>query len=1353
MKYPKALTVIVLAIVWCALVARANAAKVMVNGALEHQTIKGGGIAFGEDDTYPIPLGDVAAQAYALGFRVARQFSGRYLEVNNDDGDPFHYNLDNGPSSFNAQFAAADAYFRRARTMQDAGFEVWPAFQGAPAWMCTSDDKFDSTIPCIYDEVAEYWAAFLLYAHNNYGIIYSSLSLACEPDCRPGTLWTAMQFRDAIEAVGARLESESLTTGITTPHCARIDISQNWLQTILADATAASYLNAIAYHSYYNWPSVDAMGTAMRDFANDALINDSGLPIWQTEWVLQKCAGYPKRSEAYIETLGYALDTAKFVHYCYAEGQCSLVTLSPGVAMEYAKDNGMFGPGVGPGGLRLKKFAHAITQYHRFIEPGSKRIDAAISGASNIFVTAYKHLTSGALTIVTINESTSPASVTVNLSNLSPPASMRGVRTSAVEDSAELGRVPVSGNSFTVALPGESITTYVGSTVSDTSPPSVPAGVGAEALSDTMVRVTWNASTDDVRVAEYKVCRNEFELKITAGMSYIDQGLEAETNYSYTVQALDLAGNESPKSSPVDVTTFFDTFPPAIPSHVEATPQPGAITLTWDPTTDIVTDHDLSGFRVYVASGAQGQYGLLADLNDPGATGYTHMPVANGQEYRYVVTAYDDEEPANESAYSGVATAAAYPRVPGGLQADYYDSEYVSKGQASAWDWFHDLKVSRTDAAVDFNWETATPPAGRYIKGMYGTTDHWCLFGVRWQGEILADHTDSYTFETRNLDGARLWVDWQLVIDDWTGWYTRTNTASIPLTAGWHAIRLDYYRYHPEADEDGVIQLYYSSPAVARRIIPSDHLATVGDKMVNVNLTPSADSWIQDEGGNSRDGNLGTLNIMAVGGRWHTTYFRGFIRFDLSSIPCNATIDNATLRSYHTVNAIEGSNVNDIRIYEVLRDWKEREITWNDYAAGKPWTIPGAAAIGKDRDDTILATGSFSSSTPVNQYYDFDVTNAIQGCVSGVKRNYGFILMGKEVPAANRYFTGFSTKESAANPPLLSVTYIRPLAILPPIQVAIDDANDGDTLIIQPGRYCENINFKGKKLNLRATDPNNLAVVAATIIDGHGQSPVVTFSSGEDADCVLAGFTLSGGSTGIYCSDASPTITKCVITNNYGPGIMVHNACNPTVANCTVTANKGAGIELWTGPRHASLVTITNCTIVANEQGGILSGIPTITNSIIRANSPQQVMSPYSAVTYSNIQGGWPGTGNIDGDPCFVGSKVGDFHLKWNSPCINSGDPDYTADGSATDIDGEPRIIAGRVDMGADEVGPKQGDFTRDGLINFKDLALFAESWLCQPGDDNWNVLHDLFGDGCVESADLSVLADDWLWQATWYRP
>jgi len=528
------------------------------------------------------------------------------------------------------------------------------------------------------------------------------------------------------------------------------------------------------------------------------------------------------------------------------------------------------------------------------------------------------------------------------------------------------------------------------------------------------------------------------------------------------VLAFDLAGNESVQSATAAVTTPADTTAPAVPKLVVATPHPNAVTITWAPSTDSVKDHDLSGFRIYTADAPSGPYDLLVDLSGSDTTGYTHSPVVSRRQYGYVVTSYDGEIPANESAYSEEVSATPYPRVPGGLQADFYDSAW-----SGAWSWFDTLRTGRIDATVDFNWEIDTPPAGRYITGLYGTVPHWCMFGIRWQGEVLADATQLYTFQTYNLDGARLWVDGRLVIDDWAGWFTHTNVASLALTAGWHAIRLDYYRYHPEVGEDGVIQLYYSSRSVSKKVIPADHLATANDSaVVNVTLTASADSWIQDEGGGSRDENLGASELMAVGGRWYDTYFRGLVRFDLSSIPYGATISNVRLQLYHVNNAVEGSNVNNIRVYGVLRDWEEHEVTWNDYAAGALWTMPGANSIGNDRDNTVLATKAFTSATPLNQYCDFDVTSAIQDYVNDTIPNYGLILIGKEGPAANRYFTGFSAKEFAFNPPLLSVTYTTESGAEPIVQAAIDDANGGDTIVIEPG-YYHSAAF-GRNQNLRA---------------------------------------------------------------------------------------------------------------------------------------------------------------------------------------------------------------------------------------------------------------------------------------------
>jgi hypothetical protein len=67
-------------------------------------------------------------------------------------------------------------------------------------------------------------------------------------------------------------------------------------------------------------------------------------------------------------------------------------------------------------------------------------------------------------------------------------------------------------------------------------------------------------------------------------------------------------------------------------------------------------------------------------------------------------------------------------------------------------------------------------------------------------------------------------------------------------------------------------------------------------------------------------------------------------------------------------------------------------------------------------------------------------------------------------------------------------------------------------------------------------------------------------------------------------------------------------------------------------------------------------------------------------VTYSDIEGGWTGTGNIDADPMFADAASGDYHLGVGSPCIDAGTP---AGAPAADVEGTPRDAA--PDMGAYE--------------------------------------------------------------------
>ncbi|MGO9932943.1 MAG: fibronectin type III domain-containing protein [Steroidobacteraceae bacterium] len=89
----------------------------------------------------------------------------------------------------------------------------------------------------------------------------------------------------------------------------------------------------------------------------------------------------------------------------------------------------------------------------------------------------------------------------------------------------------------------------------DTTPPSVPTGLSATAVSSTQINLSWTASTDNVGVTGYDVFRNGTQVGTTTTTSYQDTGLTASTTYSYTVAAYDAAGNVSAQSTAATATT------------------------------------------------------------------------------------------------------------------------------------------------------------------------------------------------------------------------------------------------------------------------------------------------------------------------------------------------------------------------------------------------------------------------------------------------------------------------------------------------------------------------------------------------------------------------------------------------------------------------------------------------------------------------------------------------------------------------------------------------------------------------------------------------------------------------------
>jgi len=360
------------------------------------------------------------------------------------------------------------------------------------------------------------------------------------------------------------------------------------------------------------------------------------------------------------------------------------------------------------------------------------------------------------------------------------------------------------------------------------------------------------------------------------------------------------------------------------------------------------------------------------------------------------------------------------------------------------------------------------------------------------------------------------------------------------------------------------------------------------------------------------------------------------------------------------------------------------------------------------------------------------------------------------------------------------------------IQLAIDSANDGDIIIVQPGLYGA-INLGGKNITLTSTSPSNPDIVSNTTINGK-----VCFRGTEDPNCTLIGFNIlyiEGFDRSIDPDGENhthATIAHCLLCGNaVGCGTVIE-ACDGTIRNCVIADNLPAAwcISPVIDECHG---LIKNCTI-ANNYSGIAVGdgdSTTIQNCIIYYNWdyywPQVSVGTGGTlnISYCDLQISFDeiyledpyscvvnwGPGNIHSDPCFVRvgywsdeleqSVPGDYCLqsivgRWDpnqngwvidvntSPCLDAGNP-----GSPTGS--EPTPNGNRINMGAyggTATASKSpgnwhniADLTNDGSVNGRDFAAFASFW----SDSGLELPADMDRNQVVSLTDLMILADNWL--------
>ncbi len=204
---------------------------------------------------------------------------------------------------------------------------------------------------------------------------------------------------------------------------------------------------------------------------------------------------------------------------------------------------------------------------------------------------------------------------------------------------------------------------------------------------------------------------------------------------------------------------------------------------------------------------------------------------------------------------------------------------------------------------------------------------------------------------------------------------------------------------------------------------------------------------------------------------------------------------------------------------------------------------------------------------------------------------------------------------------------------------------------------------------------NNSATIGAGMANW-GSNPTVT-------ECIFTGNSATDSGGGLYDNDSSPTVTNCIINDNIatldGGGMYNYRDASPILTNCTFSGNVsgqyGGGIY-----NHGdSSPVIVSCILWGDT-------------APLGAEIYNHDVTSVPAVNYSDVQGGWEGTGNLDSDPRFADPENGDFHLKskagrwvpatrsWildpvTSPAIDRGDP-------AGAWSNEPSPNGGRINLG-----------------------------------------------------------------------
>src|SRR3989344_2490397 len=550
----------------------------------------------------------------------------------------------------------------------------------------------------------------------------------------------------------------------------------------------------------------------------------------------------------------------------------------------------------------------------------------------------------------------------------------------------------------------------------DIEAPSIPANLSATPVSISQINLTWSASTDNVGVTGYRIYRNGNQIATTTAISYSDNGLTPNTNYSYIVSAYDAVGNESGQSNTVNTATLPDTQAPSV--SLTAPSQDAMVLSTISVNASASDDVGVVGVQFKL----DGVSLDAEDLATPYSITWDTITATNGT---HILTAVARDSAGNTTTSVTVNVTVnnpvpdtQSPSVPSGLSATAVSETQINLSWNVSTD---NVGVTGYSVYRGGNQIATSATASYSDTGLTASTTYLytvSAFDLAGNNSSQSQAVEATTFappppdttapgytnlSVTSCETNSCTLSWNASGDDGyigtaTNYDIRYSTSFINESSWGSAIPLTgepapqiagtlqtfvvsnltasstYYFAIKTSDEAGNVSILSNSPQGITPPATSGNFVTTFQEGLN-GYIGTTDTNVNTYAKTTNYGSATSLTAAS----YNAT--KPLFQFDLSSIPVNAVVNSATLSFYASSwGGAAGSNQN--AIYRVLdKNWVESEANWNIYSTGNNWTTSGLGS-GTDYGSPVFT--SLTGWVPagpmwVNFSVDTFAPNRVQG--------------------------------------------------------------------------------------------------------------------------------------------------------------------------------------------------------------------------------------------------------------------------------------------------------------------------------------------------------------------------------------